>query len=464
MDDEIYFAGVTGQVDAIAGGAVSSRELVAGVLDRILRYDGRLNAFTVVMADQAIAEAEQRDAERDERGPLHGVPVAIKEELDVTGHVTTHGGRANATPAAADSEVVRRLRAAGAVVVGRTNMPEFGQWPFTESVAHGITRNPWDTRRSPGGSSGGSAVAVAAGLVPVGIGGDGGGSIRIPAACCGLFGLKPQRGRVTMSPLAHGWWGLSTTGPLTRSVRDSAIVYDVIRGTLPVDRWRADEPETSFTAAVDAPFTRLRIGWSTTPVTLGVRPDPAHVEAVRQTATLLESLGHHVEEVDPHYPDPTAAFVPQFFGGVHAGVDGVELREGVERRTRQTAALGRWVTPSVREWAIGRNEQVAAKANRVFERCDVLLTPTIAHRPPEVGVLDGVGAVRAALRAMPMIAYTALWNVTGNPAASVPAGFGSDGLPCAVQLVGRPHDETTLITLSAQIEAARPWADARPPL
>jgi amidase len=238
----------------------------------------------------------------------------------------------------------------------------------------------------------------------------------------------------------------------------------VIRGTLPVDRWQADEPSTSFAAAVDAPFRPLRIGWSTRPVTLGVRPDPAHVEAVRQTAGLLESLGHDVEEVDPRYPDPTAAFVPQFIGGVHSGIDMVELSEAVERRTRHTAALGRWVTPAVREWAIRRNEHVAARANRVFERCDVLLTPTIAHRPPEVGVLDGVGPLRAALRAMPMIAYTALWNVAGNPAASVPAGFGSDGLPCAVQLVGRPHDETTLLTVSAQLEAARPWADARPPL
>lgn len=464
MDDEIFYAGVTGQAAAVADGTVSARELVTAVLERIQRYDGRLNAFTVVMAEQALAEAAARDASSAERGPLHGVPVAIKEEVDVAGQVTTFGGRGNVTPAAADAEVVRRLRAAGAVVVGKTNMPEFGQWPFTESAAHGITRNPWDTRRSPGGSSGGTAAAVAAGMVAAGIGGDGGGSIRIPSASCGLFGLKPQRGRVTMSPNEHGWWGLSTTGPLTRSVRDSAVIYDVIRGTLPVDRWHAEDPSVSFTAAVDAPFAPLRVGWSTTPVTLGVKPHPAQVEAVRQTADLLESLGHHVEEVDPGYPDPTAAFVPQFFAGVRTGVDGVEHPDRVERRTRQTARLGRWVTPRVREWAIRQGEQVAAKANRVFENHDVLLTPTTAHRPPDVGVLDGVGTVRASLLSMPMIAYTALWNVTGNPAASVPAGFGDDGLPLAVQLVGRPHDETTLLSLSAQLERARPWASARPSL
>ena len=463
-DDDLWFAGVTGQAAAVASGQVSSRELVAGVLERIQRYDGQLNAFTTVLGEEALAEAAARDTQAGERGPLHGVPVAIKEELDVAGRVTTFGGRGNTTPAAADAEVVRRLRAAGAVVVGKTNMPEFGQWPFTESVAHGITRNPWDTRRSPGGSSGGTAAAVAAGLVAFGLGGDGGGSIRIPSACCGLFGLKPQRGRVTMAPNAHGWWALSTTGPLTRSVRDSAVVYDVLRGTLPVDRWSAREPATSFTAAVDAAFTPLRIGWSTKPVTPGVRPDPEHVAAVHETANLLASLGHHVEEVDPGYPDPTTAFVPQFFAGVRTGLEGLEHPYRVERRTRETARLGRWVTPRVRAWAIRQGEQVAQKADRVFDRCDVLLTPAIAHRPPEVGVLDGVGTVRAALLAMPMIAYTALWNVTGHPAASVPAGFASDGLPTAVQLVGRAHDETTLLTVSAQLERARPWAADRPSL
>jgi len=461
-DDDLFFAGVAGHAAAVADGTVSSRELVSGVLDRIQRYDGKLNAFTVVLADQALAEAAARDAARGKRGPLHGVPVAIKEELDVAGQPTTFGGRGNARPAARDAEVVRRLRAAGAVVVGKTNMPELGQWPFTESVAHGITRNPWDPRRSPGGSSGGSAAAVAAGLVPVALGGDGGGSIRIPAACCGLFGLKPQRGRVTMSPHAHGWWALSTTGPLTRSVRDSAVVYDAIRGTLPVDRWSAQAPPTSFTAAAEAPGRPLRVGWSTKPVTLGVRPDPAHVRAVRETAGLLESLGHRVEEIDPGYPDPAAAFVPQFFAGVRSGADLVDHRDRLERRTRETVRLGSWVTPAVREWAIRQGERLAGRANQVFEQCDVLLTPAIAHRPPEVGVLDSVGTVRASLLAMPMIAYTALWIVTGNPAASVPAGLADDGLPLAVQLVGRPHDETTLLSLSAQLEQAQPWAHLRP--
>jgi amidase len=454
----------------VRDGEISARELIDAHLSRIAAGDRRLNAFTVLLQEHARAEAAQRDAalaHGEHVGPLHGVPVAVKEEIDVTGQLTTFGGRGNSTPAGADAELVRRLRDAGAVVVGKTAMSEFGQWPFTESVAHGITRNPWDVTRSTGGSSGGAAAAVAAGLVPVGIGGDGGGSIRIPAACCGLFGLKPQRGRVSSSPQPHLWWALGTAGPLTRSVLDSAVVYDAIRGSATVDRFRAEEPTRTFVDAAlegrDEPVRRpLRIGWSCKPVTLGVRPDPEHVQAVQRTARVLEDLGHHVEEVDPGYPDATAAFVPQFFAGVRSEADIVEHPELLERRTRQTARLGAWVRPGVVEWAIRHGEKLAAKANRVFAGHDLLLTPTIAHRPPPVGVLDGLGTVRASLRSMPMIAYTALWNVTGNPAASVPVGFGSDRLPLAVQLVGRLHDEPTILLVAAQLERAQPWAQVRP--
>lgn len=461
-DEDLWFAGVAGQAAAIADGTVSSRELVAGLLERIQRVDGRLNAFTAVRADRALAEAEACDAQRAERGPLHGVPIAVKEELDVAGEVTTFGGRANRRPRSADGEVVRRLRAAGAVIIGKTNMPEFGQWPFTESGAHGITRNPWDTGRSPGGSSGGTAAAVAAGLVPAAMGGDGGGSIRIPASFCGLFGLKPQRGRVTTAPAEHLWWALGTAGPLTRSVLDSAIVYDVVRGATPGDRFRAGRDDTGFVDAARRPPGALRIGFTTRSATPGVRPDPEHVRAVRETAGLLESLGHRVEEVRPRFPDITTAFVPQFLGGVRAEVELVEQPELLERRTRHALLAGRWVSPRVVDGAIRRGERVAARANEVFDSCDVLLTPVTPHRPPRVGVLDGVGLVGAALRSLPVIAYTALWNVAGNPAASVPAGFAADGLPLAVQLVGRTDDEATLLGLSAQLEQARPWAGARP--
>ena len=466
MDDDVLFAGAAELAECVRRGDFSARELTDAYLTRIAAHDRSLNAFSVVMAEAARNEADSRDSARtrgDDVGPLHGVPIAVKEEIDVAGQVTTFGGRANSTAVSADAEVVRRLRNAGAVIVGKTTMPEFGQWPFTESTARGLTRNPWDTMRSAGGSSGGSAVAVAAGLVPAAIGGDGGGSIRIPAACCGLFGLKPQRGRVSTAPYQHVWWALSTIGPLTRSVLDSALIYDAIRGGhSATDRFRAQDPSCSFVDAVHPPSRPLRVGWSTKAVTFGVHPAPEHVEAVRATALLLEGLGHHVEEVDPGYPDPTAAFLPQFFGGVQVGAEAVENPDLLERRTRETLRLGTWVRPRLVEWAIRQGENVATKANAVFGEHDLLLTPTIAHRPPDVGVLDGVGTVRAALRSTPMIAYTALWNVTGNPAASVPAGFGADGLPLAVQLVGRRHDETTILGVSAQLEEVRPWAARRP--
>jgi amidase len=452
-------AGVAETARLTISGEVTARAAVDAALDRITAADPGLNAFSVVLADQARQEATARDdllAAGGTPGPLHGVPVAIKEEIDVAGTVTTFGGESNSTPVAADAEVVRRLRDAGAVVIGKTTMPEFGAWPYTESVSRGITRNPWDPSRTPGGSSGGTAAAVAAGMVPAGMGGDGGGSIRIPSACCGLFGLKPQRGRVSTAPQPHLWWALGTAGPLTRSVLDSALLYDAIRGNVEGDLYRAGE-SGSFVEAAGREPGRLRIGWSTKPVSLGVRPDPIHVHAVEDTARLLADLGHEVFEIDPHYPDPTLAFVPQFFAGIRTESDEVQHYDRLERRTRQTYRMGSWVTPRVIEWALAQTQKVSAKANRVFESCDVLLTPAIAHRPPPVGILGGKGPVGSALAALPAIAYVALWNVAGNPAASVPRGTGPDGLPTAVQLVGRTDDEATLLSLSAQIERARPW-------
>lgn len=471
--DELRYAGVAGQAEAVRSGRATASDLLEQSLARIAELDGQVNAFTTVMSEHARAEAAARDdavSRGEPLGPLHGVPVAIKDENDVAGAVTTFGGRGNSTPAAADSHVVRRLREAGAVVVGKTAMPEFGQHPFTESLAFGITRNPWDTSRTPGGSSGGTAVAVATGMVPVGIGGDGGGSIRIPSASCGLFGLKPTRGRVSMAPVRDLWFGLGTVGPLTRTVLDSALVYDAIRGSLPGDRFHAPEPASSFAEAARLATEKdqrtLRVGWSTRPVTKGITPAPEHVAAVEETATLLAGLGHEVDEIDPRYPDPTAAFVPQYLGGVRVEAGLVEHPRLLEPATRQNVALGAVVgsRPATR-WAMRRNESLAHTVDEhIFSRYDVLLTPVVAHRPNVAGVLDGVNAVTAALKALPQVAYTALWNVTGHPAASVPAGFAADRMPLAVQIIGRRGEETTLLALAAQMESVRPWADRRPAL
>ena len=306
-------------------------------------------------------------------------------------------------------------------------------------------------------------------MVPVGIGGDGGGSIRIPSAVCGLFGLKPTRGRVSTAPYPDVWNALGAVGPLTRSVIDSALVYDVIRGNEPTDRYTCDDPETSFVEAARLQSAqgqrKLRIGWSTRSTIRGIRPAPEHVRAVEETAALLEGLGHEVFEIDPRYPDATAAFVPQFVGGVRAEAELVEDRSRLERRTKQTLAVGLPIRPRMVAGAVRRGEKLAHRVDeQIFARCDVLLTPTIAPRPARIGVLAGASMPKAALKAQPMIAYTALWNVTGHPAASVPAGFADDGLPTAVQLVARRGEETTLFGLSAQVESVRPWADRWPAL
>lgn len=464
MDLDLLYAGVARQAELVRSGQVTSRQLTEAVLDRIARVNPVLRAFRVVLAERALAEADTRDAAHAEgrQAPLLGVPIAIKDELDVAGESTTFGGAANSVSARKDSELVHRLRSAGAVIIGKTTMSEFGQWPYTETAANGYTRNPWDTEHTTGGSSGGSAAAVAAGMVAGAIGGDGGGSIRIPAACCGLFGLKPQRGRVTSAPQPHLWHALGTAGPLTRTVLDSALVYDVIRGHLDTDRWRAEQPECAFAEAATTEPGRLRIGYSLRSTIRGIRPDPEHVAAVHGTAKLLRELGHDVHEVHPHYPDQTAAFTPQFYGGVRAEAALVARPELLERRTKQTLALAHALPAASVEWAIRNGERVSAKANRVFDDVDLLLTPVIAHRPRRLGVLDGAGSLRAQVLSLPMIAYTALWNVTGNPAASVPSGFGSDRLPLAVQLVGRLHDEPTILRVAAQLESARPWADRRP--
>ncbi|MGH8880870.1 MAG: amidase, partial [Stackebrandtia sp.] len=454
---DILFAGVARQAELVRSGGISARELTDATLDRIARLDPALNAFRVVLGEQARAEAEARDAAPAD-GPLWGVPLAVKDEFDVAGQVTGFGGAAQVTAAESDCEMVRRLRAAGAVIVGKTTMSEFGQWPFTESVAHGRTRNPWNPERTPGGSSGGSAAAVASGMVAAAMGGDGGGSIRIPAACCGLFGLKPQRGRVSTAPHPDLWHALGTAGPLTRTVADSAIIYDVLNGTTDVDRWRAGPSGMSFTEAATTAPGSLRIGFSTASTQPGVTPHREHLVAVIETAKLLRGLGHEVERVRARYPDITAAFIPQFYGGVRAEAGLVDHPERLEARTRQTLRLGRATPDSMVEWAVKHGERVAARVNRIFDDVDVLLTPTIAARPRRAGALDRAGSLRAQVLSLPMIAYTAIWNVAGNPAASIPAGHGSDGLPIGVQLVARPDDESTILRVAAQLETARPWA------
>ncbi|MCC4908875.1 amidase [Microbacterium sp. cx-59] len=465
---ELLYSTVIEQAGWVAAGEISARELVEHSIARIDALNPVLNAFAHVFTEEARAHADALDAERAAgalRGPLHGVPIAIKEENDVAGIPTRFGSSAFTTPATADSAVVQRLRDAGAIIVGTTRMPEFGIWPFTESDSFGWTRNPWNTGRSTAGSSGGTAAAIASGMVAAGIGGDGGGSIRLPASWCGLFGLKPQRGRVSLAPNTDLWRALGVIGPLTRSVADSALIHDVIGGAASADRFSAEALPAPMLRSATEPLDRpLRIMVSLKNPMGGQAADPDTASAVRRTADLLRGLGHEVIEADPDYPRLALPFQVQLAAGISDEAARADHPELLERRTRAMLRLARPLS-RFGAWA----ERAAAERGepfltRLFGGVDLLITPTTPTAALPVGQLDGAGAIAAVQKAGPVSSFTSVWNALGNPAAAVPAGFTDAGLPLSVQVIGPRNDEPTVLALSAQLESARPWADRRPPL
>jgi amidase len=447
------FAGLARQAELIAAGDLSSRELTEAYLERIARLDPTLNAFRVVLGERALAEAAQADGRRGsgDRRPLLGVPVAIKDDTDVAGEVTARGSNAFGDPAAQDAEVVRRLRAAGAVVVGKTHVPELEITPFTESPTFGATRNPWDLNRTPGGSSGGSASAVASGLAGGALGSDGGGSIRIPAGCCGLFGLKTQRGRISLAPKDGAWHGLSVYGPIVRHVADAALFIDATSDGEPL------------ASAVTRPPGRLRIALTTKvpPPILG-STDAEQRGAVDAAAELLRGLGHEVLERDPDYGTSGLGFAARYFRGIHDEGRAMAHPERLSRRTRGFMRLGSLIAPPLLARARDDGAATAQRVGRTFEQTDVLLTPMFTRRPIPIGTYEGRGALWSFNGYSRWVPFCAPFNHTGQPAASVPMGFTPDGFPLAVQLVGRPDDEATLLSLAAQIEQERPWAERVP--
>jgi len=463
---ELAYAGISSQARLIAGGEISARELADTYLARIERHDPLLNSFRIVFAERLRMEADQADARRSAGGdrPLLGVPIAIKDDVDVAGEVTAWGTNAHGGPARADSEVVRRLREAGALIIGKTNVPELTLWPFTETATFGATRNPWDIQRSSGGSSGGSAAAVAAGLVGAAVGSDGAGSIRIPSAWCGLFGLKPQRGRVSLAPRSRAWHGLSVLGVLTRSVADTALFHDVASGSTDIDLDHAPPPQMSFAQAAASAPGRLKIAYSTSvPKGTITRLDADQRRALENTVELLRSLGHDVSEHDPDYgTDAIPAVLARYLRGAHDDAAGMAHPERLERRTRGMARLGGLIPQSTLEKSIAREGEFRRRLNEVLIEHDVLLTPATATPPPTIGKLHGRGALWTLNAVAAMVPYNGVWNLTGQPAASLPAGFGADGLPRSVQIVARANEETTLLSLAAQLEAERPWAQQRP--
>jgi amidase len=466
-DVDVAFAGAARQAEMVRAGEISPTELVRFYLDRIARLDPQLNAFRVVLAERALLEAEQAEArlKAGEERPLLGVPIALKDELDLAGELSTHGTDAYPDPAPADCEQVRRLREAGAIVIGKTLLPELAICGFTESATWGVTRNPWNPQRTPGGSSGGSAAAVAAGLVPIASASDGGGSIRIPAASCGIFGLKPQRGRVSLAPLTEHWNGLSAAGCVSRSVLDTALWLDVVSGGSKESGAPAP-PERPFIESAQAAPGKLRVAFSTLAPRAAAPPTVDEVVrgAVAETAELLRSLGHDAVERDPDWGGIGNNITPRFLRGIAEDFEHVPHPERLERRTRGFARLGRMFPDGFFRRTLAAREADAARVNAIFDSADVLMTPVMGGTALPVRRWEGQGALRTVLGMSRFYPYCIPWNHLGNPAMAVPAGIAADGMPLSVQIVGRPGDEATLLSLAAQLEAERPWADKRPPL
>jgi amidase len=449
----------------VRAGEVSPKELVALYLERIGRLDPQLNAFRKVFAEKAMLEAEQAEARvrAGEERPLLGVPIAIKDEVDVAGEVNSHGTDAFSEPAKNDSEMVRRLREAGAIVVGLTHLPEMAICGFTESATFGVTRNPWNPQRTPGGSSGGSASAVAAGLVPIASAGDGAGSIRIPASSCGLFGLKPSRGRASLAPLVEGWRGMAVLGCVSRNVRDTALWLDIISGGSS-EAEAPPPPERRYLESAQTPPGQLRVAYSTLAPRAAAPPTVSREakQAVSDAATFLSSLGHQVSPRDPDWGSIGDTISARFLKGVAETVEEVPHPERLERRTRGFGRLGGILPEALYRKAMERRPAEQARVNAIFDSVDVLVMPVMGGTALPVRRWEGKGALQTVLGMSRFYPYCVPWNHLGNPAMSVPFGFGADGMPLAVQVIGRPGDEATLLSLAAQIEAERPWADRRP--
>ncbi|MGW5174218.1 amidase [Streptomyces sp. NPDC004082] len=428
---------------------VTPREVVAWHLARIERLDARIGAFRTVRVQAALAEADEVGSRPDLAGlPLAGVPVAVKDNLAVRGEATRNGSAATpATLADEDHVTVARLRAAGAVVVGLTNVPELCVFGTTDGV-HGIARNPWDLSRTAGGSSGGSAAAVAAGLVPLALGNDGMGSLRIPAAHCGLVGLKPGFG-VVPAGIGHGdWFGMSENGPLATAVEDARLMLAVLAGP---DAGAApggsDAAGPSIALSLRSPL-------------LGVSVTRPYTTAAREAAELLAGAGHRVRPADPPYPwwlGTTA--LAHWTAGTAVDAEDLDPRR-LARRTRVHAAVGRRFVRSVR--AGDRREELRRRLEPFFAEHDVLLTPALARRGPAAAAWHERGRLRNLLANTACSPLTPPWNLTGWPAMSVPFGTLPSGAPCAVQLVSRPGSEGVLLDVAGRLEALRPWRRTAP--
>lgn len=467
MSDELAFASAVEQAHLVRAGKVSPTELVELYLDRIERLNPAINAYVTVAAD--FARDAARAAEKVPTGadvpPFHGVPISIKDLNATAGIRTTYGCAAWADRVPeADDEVVARIRRAGFIILGKTVTPELGPVNVSEPPGYPPGRNPWNVDRSCGGSSGGAAAALAAGLCPTSQGSDGGGSIRNPSAWCGVFGLKPSRGRISDAPREQQFF--SVQGPITRGVVDAAALLDVMAGPAPGDAFWAPPPMRPFAETVHEPPPALRVGLATVPAN-GEPALPANVAAARELGALLASLGHKVEEVElPHTDDELLPAMAMMFCASYAARDAAGELPPLDTISRWMVGMieiGRTVTASTYVTAQTKMLDAMRTVVEGFAQWDVLVTPTVALQPPPVGEFadidfSNMGELHA------LTPFTGLWNMTGQPAVSIPWSLDGDGLPLGVQIVGPPAGETLLLQLSAQVEAAHPWADWRPPV
>ncbi len=466
--DDVAFLPAVEQARLVRAGELSPTALAETYLERIEALDPQLNAYVTVTHERALADARAAEARlaRGDGGlpPFLGVPLSIKDLTSTAGVRTTFSCPAYAEHVpTTEAAVARRLREAGFVLLGKTNTPEFGTIPVTESALNGDCRNPWDTSRTPGGSSGGAAAALAAGLCAVAEGSDGGGSIRIPASCCGVFGLKPSRGRVSNAPYASVD-GLGTSGPIARTVADAAALLDVLSGYETGDPWWAPEPERPFADEPGRPPGRLRIGFTAKPP--GDVPVAADcLAALADAAALLGELGHEVEEVAP---DWHVDELGRLFAVVWQTSPALYPLRDVSALSPLNQALleSARSTPSVDYVsALFRLRTIARRVVALWNSLDLLLTPTLALPPVPIGWHTEEDDPWAQFRRGALFTpFTPIMNVTGQPAASLPLWWSEDALPIGVQLVGPPAGDALLLRLCAQIEEARPWAARRPPV
>lgn len=471
-ETELLFRPIDELAGLVRDGEVSASELTQASLERIEALNDRLNAFIHVDAERALATADEVSP-GDER-PYAGVPIAIKDLTAVQGWPVTMGSDfMDDHRPDNDSHVVRRLRESGFVLMGVTNMPEFGILPVTEPRRYGPTHNPWDTERTPGGSSGGSAAAVASGMVPVAHATDGGGSTRIPASCCGLVGLKPTRGRISLGPEV-GENFTTVSGSLTRTVAETAAMLDVLEGyELGDATWAPPHHEPFADSAAQEPG-RLRIGFTLQPP-IEAPVDAVNTAALRDAADLLSALGHEVEEITPPWTSPTLLqlFTIVFGASIAMGVGIPSVLFGREPDSDDVEPLSWEMWKQANQVTsvgyLGALMQLQASARAIvsfLDPYDAVLTPALAERPVPIGEIDACSddPMLDFARSGQFTPFTAIANVTGQPAISLPLFHGDDGLPTAVQLIGRPAGEGLLLSLAAQLEETRPWAERRPEL